>query len=119
MASLQYPLTDSNGNITTISDPTRMIQYAQEYYQMLYSIELVEPTDIINYLDRITFDRTLDRTDAKSLELDIDLDVLTDQTNRVSKSNSPGVDGLGYPFLAVLFRIPCLKQLVLDLYNDA
>ncbi|KAI8076921.1 hypothetical protein BDF21DRAFT_301003, partial [Thamnidium elegans] len=59
MTSLQSPLPDYDGNTTTTSDPAQMNQYIQEYYQMLYSIDLVEPTVIINYLDRTTFDRTL------------------------------------------------------------
>ncbi|GAA5802478.1 hypothetical protein HPULCUR_007943 [Helicostylum pulchrum] len=110
---------DPNAENICTSDPDLMNSFAQQYYQMLYSIDTVEPTEIINYLDDINFDRVLPAHEAESLEAENFPNELMAQTNRVKKSSSPGVDGLGYPFLALLFRMPCLKQIVLDVYNDA
>ncbi|KAI9262903.1 hypothetical protein EDC94DRAFT_89312 [Helicostylum pulchrum] len=119
MASLQSPAPiDPNAENICTSDPDLMNSYAQQYYQMLYSVDTVEPTEIINYLDGINFDRILPVHEAEFLEAENFLNELMAQTNRVKKSSSPGVDGLGYPFLALLFRMPCLKQIVLDIYND-
>lgn len=119
MASLQSPIPDTAGNTTASSNPGLMNQHAQQYYQQLYSIDPVEPTDTSSYLDRITSTRKLDTSDAEFLESEIDLDDLIYLTKRLSKCSSPGADRIGYPFLTLLFRMSCLKQLVIDLYNDA
>lgn len=79
-----------------------MNTYAQQYYQMLYSIDTIEPVEIINYLGDIHFDKVLPVDVAESLEAEIFLDELMVQTNRAKKkSSSPGVNELGYPFLSL------------------
>lgn len=45
-------------------------------------------------------------------------DLIT-QAHRPTKFSSPGVDGLSYPYLAILFQIPCIQHLVSTIYNDA
>ncbi|KAG2229061.1 hypothetical protein INT48_005646 [Thamnidium elegans] len=85
---------DPNVENTCTNGPIQMNTYVQQYYQMLYSIDTVEPTEIITYLDDIHFDRVLSIDDTESLETEIFLDELIAQTKRVKKSFSPGVDGL-------------------------
>lgn len=92
--------------------------YAHQFYQMLYTADHVEEVDIVTYLNRINFDCTLSDSDQEKLMQSITINELIDQASRVSKPSSPGADGLSYPFLALLFQLPCLKNLVVQVYND-
>lgn len=44
---------------------------------------------------------------------------LLEQVKRCPKNSSPGNDGLGYQYLRILFGIPALQPLILDIYNKA
>lgn len=129
MASLQPPTTTAIATARTTTPSIRvneqsardidsMKDYAHQFYQMLYTADHVEEVDIVTYLNRINFDCTLSDSDQEKLMQSITINELIDQASRVSKPSSPGADGLSYPFLALLFQLPCLKNLVVQVYND-
>ena len=62
---------------------------------------------------------TLSDEDNEQLIEEIAMDELLEQVKRCPSHSSPGDDGLGYQFLAILFKIPALQPLILDVYNKA
>jgi hypothetical protein len=102
-----------------INDLPTMKSYAQTFYQQLYSIDHVDEQQIDRYLERIRFERQLTPTDQTTLLAPITTEDLITQSSRASIHSSPGSDGLGYPFLKLLFQIPILEQTLLAVYNDA
>ncbi|KAG0822606.1 hypothetical protein G6F19_011268 [Rhizopus arrhizus] len=118
----QQQLLDHNGSeipATRTSDPASMRENVRKYYQQLYTIDHVEDTEIDNYLSGINFNRTVTQNDNKVLVSPITFDELLQQVQRSPKHSSPGNDGLGYQYLKILFNIPILKKLILEVYNNA
>ncbi|KAG1136310.1 hypothetical protein G6F37_012114 [Rhizopus arrhizus] len=118
----QQQLLDHNGSeipATRTSDPASMRENVRQYYQQLYTIDHVEDTEIDNYLSGINFNRTVTQNDNNVLVSSITFDELLQQVQRSPKHSSPGNDGLGYQYLKILFNIPILKKLILEVYNNA
>ncbi|KAG0737661.1 hypothetical protein G6F57_012742 [Rhizopus arrhizus] len=101
------------------SDPTAMRKIVREYYQRLYTTDHVQDIEIDNYLNTIHFSRSVDQRENDALVSNITMDELLEQVQRSSKQSSPGNDGLGYQYLHILFAIPSLKKLILEVYNNA
>ncbi|KAG1446861.1 hypothetical protein G6F56_009441 [Rhizopus delemar] len=110
---------DSITNETHTSDPEAMREVVRQYYQELYTTNRVTEVDIENYLQTINFNRQVDSVDNDALIAPITLDDLLEQVKRSPNQSSPGQDGLGYQYLNVLFRIPALQPLILEVYNKA
>ncbi|SAL96475.1 hypothetical protein, partial, partial [Absidia glauca] len=104
---------------STTTDIPIMKSYAQSFYQQLYTIDPVDIQQIDRYLAHIRFDSRLSTEDQDALMSPITKDELVQQSCRASAHSSPGSDGLGYPFLRLLFQIPQLEQMLLSVYNDA
>ncbi|KAK4519880.1 uncharacterized protein ATC70_010124 [Mucor velutinosus] len=96
-----------------------MKSFAWQYYTDLYKADLVASSDVETYLDTVSFGNVLTVDEQQSLMVPITLDELLQQTNRSAKATAPGSDGLPYPFLSLLFKMARLKELVLQIYNDA
>lgn len=112
--------TESPGERSWISGNIEdMKSFAWQYYTDLYKADPVAPSDIERYLDTVTFENVLTVDEQQSLMDPITLDELLQQANRSTKVTAPGSDGLPYPFLSLLFSMPRLKTLVLQVYNDA
>ena len=101
------------------SDPTAMREIVREYYQRLYTTDHVQEIDIDNYLNNIHFNRTVDQRENESLVSKITMEELLEQVQRSPKHSSPGNDGLGCQYLHILFTIPSLQKLILEVYNNA
>ncbi|KAG1031569.1 hypothetical protein G6F25_012004 [Rhizopus arrhizus] len=118
MTAIQHLDTDPS-NETHTSDPDVMREIVQKYYQQLYTTDRVPEVEIDKYLQTINFNRQVDSLDNDTLIAPITLDDLLEQVKRSPNQSSPGQDGLGYQFLNVLFRIPALQPLILEVYNRA
>lgn len=100
-------------------DSATMQTIAQRFYQRLYSTDDVDDKSIGAYLNEVTPTSTLTEEDSDLLTAPITLQELQNHASRLSSQSSPGSDGLGYPYLALLFSIQKLGQLVLTVYSDA
>ncbi|KAG1055418.1 hypothetical protein G6F43_002621 [Rhizopus delemar] len=101
------------------SDPTAMREIIREYYLGLYTIDHVQDIEIDNYLNSIHFSKRVDQRENDALMSNITMDELLEQVQRSPKQSSPSNDGLGYQYLHILFAIPSLKKLILEVYNNA
>ncbi|KAG0734698.1 hypothetical protein G6F57_014301 [Rhizopus arrhizus] len=101
------------------SDPTAKREIVREYYQRLYTTDHVQDLEIDNYLNTIHFSRSVDQRENDALVSNITMEELLEQVQRSPKQSSPGNDGLGYQYLHILFAIPSLKKLILEVYNNA
>jgi hypothetical protein len=125
MAFKKFTIGNNTVNIEAISsddrtaDPTTMREIVHDYYQQLYTTDKVEPDSIQSYLKTINTENKVDENDNKRLLAKITLYDILEQVKRSPKQSSPGEDGLGYQYLQVLFNIPDLKELLLELFNDA
>ncbi|KAI9334631.1 hypothetical protein BD770DRAFT_18019 [Pilaira anomala] len=127
MTSVQRPSPNGNINITIeaaisaerTSDPVDMRELVREYYQQLYTLDPVEDNEIDQYLQTIQFNKTVTTQENDRLMGKIVIEDLIDQVKRSPKQSSPGDDGLGYQYLHILFNIPILETLILEIYNNA
>ncbi|KAG0934887.1 hypothetical protein G6F32_010587 [Rhizopus arrhizus] len=127
IASFQRP-TIHGSNIITVeielpvertSDPIDMREVVRQYYQQLYTLDHVEDNELDQYLASVTFDKTVRIDENDQLMSPITIEDLLDQVKRCPKQSSPGDDGLGYQFLEILFQMPFLQPLILEVYNNA
>jgi hypothetical protein len=101
------------------SDPAAMREIIRQFYQHLYTTSPVQGSDINNYINSINFNRMVNQNDNDILMLPITIDELVERVKRSPKQSSPGNDGLGYQYLNILFNIPLIKALILEVYNNA
>jgi hypothetical protein len=118
MTAIKHLDTDPS-NETRTSDPDVMREIVQKYYQQLYTTDRVTEDEIDKYLQTINSNRKVDSLENDALIAPITLDDLLEQVKRSPNQSSPGQDGLGYQFLNVLFHIPALQPLILEVYNRA
>jgi hypothetical protein len=114
-----FPRSNTIETNTNNTDIQHMKSYAQQFYQALYTADLVSKYDIESYLNGITFERTLDCEEQDEIMLPIDTEELIEQATRTTKTSSPGSDGLSYPYLNFLFNLSPIKNLVKLVYNEA
>lgn len=124
ITTLQSPTTSSqqadiHPEHHTTSNLETMKTYAHSFYQQLYTVDHVCDTKIDDYLSNIQFTKQLSSSDHPILTAPITKTDLIRQASKVSTTSSPGSDGLGYPYLLMLFNLPCLMDLILTVYNDA
>lgn len=101
------------------SDPVDMRNLVQQFYQQLYMLDHVDDTNIDQYLESMQFTRKVTDRENTTLMAKIAFDDLLEQVKRCSKQSSPGEDGLGYQYLQILFNMPILRKLILEMYNNA
>lgn len=110
----------------TAADPTEvhtentsMQMIVHNFYQKLYTVDPIPLEHIQAYLDTITFDPQVSEPDGQRLQQPFDFDDIVDMAKRCPKQSSPGSDGLGYTYLHMLYNLPCLKNFLIRVYDDA
>ena len=101
------------------SDPAAMREIIRQFYQHLYTTSPVQVSDIDNYINSINFNRMANQNDNDIWMLPITIDELVERVKRSPKQSSPGNDGLGYQYLNILFNIPLIRVLILEVYSNA
>ncbi|EIE92063.1 hypothetical protein RO3G_16774 [Rhizopus delemar RA 99-880] len=86
---------------------------------ILKSVDPIPLEHIQAYLDTITFDPQVSEPDGQRLQQPFDFDDIVDMAKRCPKQSSPGSDGLGYTYLHMLYNLPCLKNFLIRVYDDA
>lgn len=109
----------STQQASTASDPARIRDIVKMYYTKLYSTEVIDNQKLDEFLDSIRFNETVSPEENEQLLEEITMEELLQQVKRSPRRSSPGNDGLGYPFLNILFRIPAIQPIILEVYNGA
>jgi hypothetical protein len=99
--------------------PTSTLDIAHGFYQRLYSVDPVPKVNISQYLEHIPRSSMLSDHQRSLLSNQITEDEIQVHVSRTTKASSPGADGLGYPYLAHLYRHPRIKPLMTKVYQDA
>lgn len=111
---LQDPQTGDSG-----SSLEHMHQAARSFYGQLYSKEPIQDTAVRDLLDHIPPSRCLPPSDRQFLVQEFTIEELQQAVSRAPKQSSPGMDGLPYAILALVFRHEMYHGLILRVYNDA
>ncbi|KAI8329656.1 hypothetical protein BC941DRAFT_339283, partial [Chlamydoabsidia padenii] len=90
-----------------------------QFYQTLYTSSPVDDELIDRYLENIQFANKLSSMDKQLLLEPITIEELEQQASRMVKTSSPGDAGLGYPFWSYLLRQTKIKNLAIQVYNEA
>jgi hypothetical protein len=117
MAALQNPT--SNILSDRSSEPETMKHYAASFYKNLFAKEPIQQQSIDIMLSHITPSQKLSHFQQCQLTRTFTIQDLTHQAARCSSNSSPGLDGLGYSFLSLLFSHPLVAPIILQVYNDA
>ncbi|ORY99662.1 hypothetical protein BCR42DRAFT_444626 [Absidia repens] len=94
-------------------DTYTMKRYAATFYQKLFDTEPVDQTSIDSLLRHIT------PSHQHQLTTPFTINDLITQSDRCANNSSPGLDGLGYPFLSLVFSHPLIAPIALQIYNSA
>ena len=106
--------------IATVStNPEDMRNLVKDYYQALYTRDDIDPDQLSEFLSHTDRNVQVDDDENDYLVGDITIDELLEQVKRCPKHSSPGNDGLGYQFLQIIFSIPAVQPIVLDVFNRA
>ena len=111
---IQHP--DTNELCTS---PTDMQAAASRYYEVLYTPASVNQDDITFFTNQISSSDRIPSASHEALCAPISQHDLLDGTSRSPKSSSPGMDGLPYEVLAVLFSHAATLKLALQVFQDA
>ncbi|KAG1445074.1 hypothetical protein G6F55_012092 [Rhizopus delemar] len=79
----------------------------------------IDNTAMDNFLDSLPEDLHLSEIDRQLITSPITYDELLEEVSRCPQRSSPGVDGLPYELLNLLFRHPACREIVLAVYNNA
>jgi hypothetical protein len=102
------------------TESTHMLPIAHEFYAKLYAEDAVHEPEIVDYLHNIRDLPTMSQHDAALLTQPITLEEILSATKKVvSKTSSPGEDGLSYALLYELFRFSPLQATLLQVFNQA
>jgi exonuclease III len=112
--TLHHPDTD-----TLCSSPSDLQSAARRYYEVLYTPTPVDPTHIEYFTNQIPPSDRLSPSTQENLCVPFQADDLLDGASRAPTKSSPGMDGLPYDILVILFKHPSTLQLALQVYNAA
>ncbi|KAG2192693.1 hypothetical protein INT47_013195 [Mucor saturninus] len=101
------------------SDLPGMLDAAKTFYSELYSPDPIAPAALDEMLQSLPDTLTLPESDQYLLARSIDWDELCDGVSRCPKQSSPGIDGLPYEILKLLFYHSGCRDILLQVYNDA
>lgn len=105
---LEDPLTGHVG-----SSMEHMHQAACNFYQTLYSTEDIDQHAIDRLFSHIPSSCTLTSNDCSYMEAPLTHQDLKEAVKRAPKSSSPGMDGLPYTILSLLFKHELYTELLL------
>lgn len=103
------------------SDPNNMRDITQHFYENLYNTDAIDDDSLDRFLASINFSNSkVSDIDNQMLDEVISSDDIAEQLSRCrSKTSSPGDHGLGYQFLQVLYDIPVVRAIIVQVFNDA
>lgn len=111
-------LIDPTTNVVC-TDPLTMQTAASNFYGALYSCDEVDPESIASLCNTIPEADMIADTDHPTLTQPFTIADLLSGTHRTKFQSSPGVDGLPYPILNVVFNHPKAATLAIQVFNDA
>lgn len=115
IAKLNHPI-----HSTQICDtPTTLADATTTFYKDLFTAEPIDPESLQTLINTIPSSQHLTQDDIDSLTSPIYNDELLFQFNKRSKQSSPGMDGIPYSILKLLFQHHLIAPLALQVYNDA
>ncbi|KAG1036563.1 hypothetical protein G6F43_013025 [Rhizopus delemar] len=112
--SLQHPI---DGRLCT--SPEDLQEAAREFYQKLYRSDPINESNISTLLDTIPEDDIIPSNASQSLLTPFKIDDLIEGSSRSPRKSSPGMDGLPYEIMSLLFNHPGISKLAIEVYNDA
>ncbi|KAG2219293.1 hypothetical protein INT45_011308 [Circinella minor] len=110
-------LRQSDGTLVRSTDG--LLQRASEFYQQLYTADTVQFQDITNILAYVPTDVKLGEADRDQLTNEILDDELETCLKKLPFHSSPGIDGIPYAILKIIFDISAYRTLFLQVLNDA
>jgi hypothetical protein len=117
MHEFQNPNSD---NIADRSENTyTMKHYAATFYQQLFDTDPIDQPAIDTLLQHINPSHQLTPAHQHQLSRPFTINDLITQSTRCATNSSPGLDGLGYPFLLLIFSHPLIAPIALQVYNSA
>lgn len=120
MHAIQEPNLDNptfSGTVHTSLDSKKEI--IRQFYTHLYTAENVDPSRLHQFLDSVNPHASVESVDNDELIAPITVEEILAQVNRSPRHSSPGNDGLGYPYLKLLFQIESIQQLIITVFNQA
>ncbi|KAG1050343.1 hypothetical protein G6F43_007374 [Rhizopus delemar] len=106
-------------NVDICPSRTQMFDVAQKFFAKLYSPEPVYSSALDAMVSNILSSCQLSKDDSEFMASSFLLDEILDQTSRLPKISRPGIDGLSYKFLKLIFKHPKYSDLIERVYNDA
>ncbi|OBZ81155.1 Transposon TX1 uncharacterized protein, partial [Choanephora cucurbitarum] len=110
--ALQDPRTEEL--VTSTEQKSRVMV---DFYNSLYHPDRIYLNEVHALLDPVCGRLTPEQ--ANDLMKPLTWDEILGASHRSPRKSSPGSDGLPYDILGILSRIPCLRDLVLQIYNEA
>ncbi|KAK4515528.1 uncharacterized protein ATC70_010478 [Mucor velutinosus] len=114
ITSLINPVTNS-----LCTDPSSMQTAASSFYATLYSCDAVDSASIDSLCATIPDSDTIADADHDTLQQPFTIADLLTGTHRTKFQSSPGIDGLPYPILNIIFNHQKAAQLAVKVFNDA
>ncbi|KAG1305398.1 hypothetical protein G6F64_008416 [Rhizopus arrhizus] len=114
MKQLVHPTTGA-----LCSTSNEMLDAAIQFYSNSYSPEPIDNPAIDDLLSAISDSLRLSDSNQRFLTKSFTYDDLIEGVPRCPRRSSPGLDGLPYEILQLIFIHPASKDLVLQVYNDA
>ncbi|KAG1137008.1 hypothetical protein G6F37_011558 [Rhizopus arrhizus] len=114
MKQLLHPVTS-----TLCSTPEEMIHASVSFYGSLYTPDPIDDDAVEDLLSTLPSSLCLSASDQRMLVNSFTYDTLLDGVSRCPKRSSPGLDGLPYEILRLIFIHPSCRDLLLQVYNDA
>lgn len=114
ITGLLHPLTN-----TLCTDPLSMQSAASSFYEVLYSCDPVHIESIDSLCNTIPESDTIPDSHHTLLQQPFTIDDLFSGTHRTKFQSSPGIDGLPYPILNIIFQHQKAAKLAVTVFNDA
>ncbi|KAG1142122.1 hypothetical protein G6F38_007956 [Rhizopus arrhizus] len=99
--------------------PAELQDATVEFYRSLFTPSPIDQDSVDSLLETIPISDSITTNDADLLLEPFTLDDLLNATNRTPRRSSPGMDGLPYEILKLLFSHNGISRLVVQVFNDA
>ncbi|KAK4509114.1 uncharacterized protein ATC70_007464 [Mucor velutinosus] len=104
---------------TSFASQTEKEQAVHSFYSRLYTPTTVNQRDIQFFTNMIPASHRLSDDSHESLCTPFTLDDILDGLSRSPTQSSPGIDGLPYQILRLLFKHPSTASIGIRVFNDA
>ncbi|KAG0751479.1 hypothetical protein G6F16_013063 [Rhizopus arrhizus] len=92
---------------------------AKDFYENLYSPNPISQVDVESLMANIPTTARIDQSSHEALLSQWTIEEFQDCLSKASKQSSPGVDGIPYCILQLLFFQPFCRQLFMDVLHSA